>query len=67
MNEAIYHGCNCNDRDALYSELETVVHRDSSFSFALYCFVPQKTQFISGIIERTVIDITQLGSFRSPT
>ena len=61
INEAIDHGCNCNDGDILYSELETVVHREASSAVAIHCFGPQKTQFISGLIERTVIDITQLG------
>ena len=35
INEAIDHGCNWNDGDVLYSELETVVHRE-----AVYCFGP---------------------------
>jgi len=43
-----------------YSELETVLHREASSAFAIYCFGPQKTQFISNLINRTVIDITQL-------
>jgi len=61
MNEAIDHGCNWNDGDVLYSELETLVHREASSVVAIYCFGPQKTQFISGLIERTVFDITQVG------
>jgi len=61
MNEAIDLRCNWNDGDALYSELETVVHREASSAVAIYCFGPHKTQFISGLIERTVNDITQLG------
>jgi len=60
INEAIDHGCNWNDGDVLYSELETVVHREASSAVAIYCFGPQKTQFISRHIERTVIDISQL-------
>jgi len=59
--EAIDHGCNWNDGDVLYSELETVVRREASSTVAIYCFEPQNTQFISGFIERTVVDITQLG------
>jgi len=59
FNEAIDHGCNWND--VLYSELETVVHREASSAVAIYYFGPQKTHFISGLIKRTVIDITQLG------
>jgi hypothetical protein len=61
MNEAIDHGCKWNDGDVLYSRLETVVHREASPAVAIYSFGPQKTQFISGLIERTVIDIIQLG------
>lgn len=61
MNQAIGHGCNWNDGDVPYSELETVLHREVSSAVAIYCFGPQKTNFISGLIDRTVIDITQLG------
>jgi len=61
INEAIDHGCNWNDGDVLYSELETVVHREASSAVAIYSFGPQKAQFINVLIERTVIDITQLG------
>ena len=61
INEAIDHGCNWNDGDVLYSELETVLHREASSAVAIYCFGPLKTQFISGLLERTVIDIMQLG------
>jgi len=61
MNETIDHGCNWNDRHVLYSELETVVHREATSAVAIYCFGPQKTQFISSHIDRAAIDITQLG------
>jgi len=61
ISEAIDHGCNWNGGDVLYSGLETVVHRESSSAVAIYCFGPQKTQFISGLIEHNIIDITQLG------
>jgi hypothetical protein len=61
MNEAVDHGCNWNDGDVLYSELETVVHCEASSAVAIYCFGPNNTQFISGLIQGTVIDITQLG------
>jgi len=40
INEAIDHGCNWNDGDVLYSELETVVHREASFAGAVYWFGP---------------------------
>ena len=38
-----------------------MVNREAASALAIYCFGSQKTQFISGLIERTVIDITQLG------
>jgi hypothetical protein len=66
MNQAIGHGCSWNDGDVLYSELETVLHREVSSAVALYCFGPQKTNFISGLIDRTVIDITQV-ALHQPT
>jgi len=61
INQAISHVCNWNDGDVLYSELETVLHREASSAVAIYCFGPQKSQYISGLMDRTVIDITQLG------
>jgi len=61
MNQAIDHGCNWNDGDVLYSELETMLHREISFAVAIYCFGPQKRNFICGLIDRTFIDITQPG------
>ena len=61
MNQVIGHGCNWNDGDVPYSELETVLHREVSSAVAIYCFGPEKTNFISGLLDRTVIDITQLG------
>ena len=61
MNQAIDNGCDWNDGDVLYSELETALHREASSAVAIYSFVPQRTEFISGLIDRTVMDITQLG------
>ena len=61
MNQAIDYGCNWNDGDVLYSELETVLHHEALPAVAVYCFRPQKTQFIICRMDRTVIDITQLG------
>jgi hypothetical protein len=61
INQVIDHGCNWNYGDMLYSELETVLHRETSSAVAIYCFGPQKSEFISNLIDRTVIDITQLG------
>ena len=58
MNQAIGHGCNWNDGDVPYSELETVLHREVSSAVAIYCFRPQKRNFISCLIDRTVIDIS---------
>jgi len=60
-NEAIDHGCNWNDGYTPYSEIETVLHREASSAFAIYCFGPLKTEFISRLIYHKVIDITQIG------
>jgi len=38
-----------------------VLHRVASFSVVIYCFGPQKTQFISGLFDGIFIDITQRG------
>jgi hypothetical protein len=38
-----------------------VLHREASSAVVIYCFGPQKSQFISGLMDCTVIDITQLG------
>jgi len=61
INPAINHGCNWYDGEILYSELETMLHRETSSVVAIYSFGLQKTEFISGLLDRTVIDITQLG------
>jgi hypothetical protein len=59
MNQAIGHGCNWNDGDVPYSELETVLHGEVSSAVAIYYFGPQKI-FISGLNDRRVTDITQV-------
>ena len=46
MNQAIDHGCNWNDVYVLYSELETILHREPSSAVTVYCLGPQKTQFL---------------------
>jgi hypothetical protein len=61
LNSAITHTCNWDDGYILYSDLQTVLHREVSSAVAIYCFGYQKTNFISGLIGRTVIDITELG------
>jgi len=66
INESIDHRCNWNEGDILYSERESVVHREASSSIAIYCFGPHKLQFICGFIERTVFHIIQTGC-TSPT
>jgi hypothetical protein len=38
-----------------------LLHREVSSAVAIYCFGPQKTNFISGLIDWIVIDISQLG------
>jgi hypothetical protein len=45
----------------IYSELENVLDRETSSAVAIYYFGPKKAAFISGLIDRTVIDIAQLG------
>jgi hypothetical protein len=60
MSQGIGHGCNWNDGDFSYSELKTVLHREVSSAVGI-CFGSQKTNFISGLNDRAVIDITQLG------
>jgi len=59
MNLAIDHGRIWN-YDILYSQLEAVLNREASSAVVIYCFGPQKTQFISGLKDRTYIDNTQL-------
>ena len=61
MNHAIDHECNWSNGDVLYSELETMLLREASSAVAGCCFGPHRTQFISGFMDRTFIDITQLG------
>lgn len=51
MNQAIDHGCNRKDGDIPYSELETLLHRGAFSVVALYCFRPQITQIINGLID----------------
>ena len=60
MNQFIDHEGNLNEVDVPYSDLEYELHRQSSSAVAIYCFGFLKTQFICGLFERTVIDITQL-------
>ena len=55
MNQAIHHGCNWSDGYAPYSELETVLPREASSAVAIYCFGPQKTQFINARIDRKLL------------
>ena len=61
INLAIGHGCNWNYCDVPYSEEENVLHREIKSPVAIYCFGPQKTNFISGLIDRRVTDVIQLG------
>ena len=61
MNQAIDHGCNWNDCDVPYADLENVLHREAPSTVAIYCLGLQKTQFISGLLELAVVDCTRLG------
>jgi hypothetical protein len=66
INQAMGYACNWDDGDILYSELENILHRETSSALAKYCFGPHKTAFISNLIERTVTDITQLRCLQLP-
>jgi len=61
INQAIGHGCNLNDGDVPYSELETV-HIVKYHPLLQFIALDLRKNFISGLIDRTVTDITQLGS-----
>jgi hypothetical protein len=61
MNCAIDHGYNWNDVDILYSALESIVNRATPSAVAIYGFGPQKSEFISNVIDRTDIEISQPG------
>jgi hypothetical protein len=61
INQAIGHGCDWSDGDILYSELETVLHGEISLAVTIYFFGRQEYKFFSGLIDRTVIDISLLG------
>ena len=50
MNQAIAHGCNWNDGDVLYSELETVLRREASSTVAIYCFGPQEHNLLAVLL-----------------
>ena len=60
MNQAIDQRCNWNDDDVLYSDLEATSRGISAV--AIYCFGSHKIQFISSLIDRTVINISQRGN-----
>jgi len=59
MNQANDNGSNWYDGNVLYSELGTLLHREASSAVAIYYFVSQKIQVISGLMDCSVIDITQ--------
>jgi hypothetical protein len=61
LNSVANHGCNWDDGDILYTELENVLLRETSSAIAIYCFGSLKADFIERVTGRTVIDITQLG------
>ena len=61
MNCSLDRGCNRNVVDILYFELESITNRAASSAVAIYCFGPQKSEFISKLIDRTVIEISKLG------
>ena len=57
MNQSIDYWCNWNDGDVSYSELQTVLHREISSAVAIYCFGPQKTNFITGLIDLQLLKL----------
>jgi hypothetical protein len=60
LNAVANHGCNWDDGDILYSELENVLRRETSSAIAIYCFGYLKTDFIESLTGRTVIEISTL-------
>jgi len=60
MNQAIDNGCNWNDGDVPYAELETVLHREAS-SLLQSIASDFRRQNLLAVIDHTVIDMTQLG------
>ena len=60
MNQTIEHANKWNDVYESYPYLENVLHREASSAVAIYSFGLQKTQIISGFIERKIVDFTQL-------
>jgi len=60
MNQAIGHGCNWNDGDVAYSELKTATSRSIVCCCNLLVWTSENKP-ISCIIDRTVIDVSQLG------
>jgi hypothetical protein len=39
INQVMDRGCNWNDGDILYSELQIILHREASSAIAIYCFL----------------------------
>jgi hypothetical protein len=50
LNSAITHSCNWNDGDILYSELQTVLHREVPSAVAIYCFGHQKQTLLAVLL-----------------
>jgi hypothetical protein len=47
INDAINHGCNWNDGDVLYSELESLLHCEISSAVSIYCFGYKKQTLLT--------------------
>jgi len=47
MNQAIGHGCNWNDGDIPYSELQSVLHCEVSSAVAIYCLDLRKQTLLA--------------------
>ena len=63
INHVIDNECNWNNGDILYeySELENVLNCEASHAVSINCFGPQKSAFISNLIDRKLKGIIQLG------
>jgi hypothetical protein len=60
MNSELEHDSNWKEGCILYSEPKCLLQEAASSSIGIYCFGKGKISFISELLERTVIDVTQL-------
>ena len=67
MNQAIDHGCNWNDGNDLHSELETVLHRETSYAVTTYCFGLQKQTLLAVLSTGELLILLSYVVLNSPT